>query len=291
MKAHIVKNVFPSCLSPAVVGLIWLVFGLAPIHAQETADFFKRNCANCHTIGGGRLIGPDLKNVGQRRDKEWLTRFMLNPKATIDSGDAYAQQLLNDYSGVLMPTTPDLTAERAEHVLKLIDTESALERSQFASAAAAIPDRPFTDQEVANGWELFVGFKSLKSGGAACISCHSTHGVSALGGGRLGPDLTGAWNKLQGRKGLAAWLSSPPTPTMQPIYKAHPLASEEILEMVAYLESIKDERAEASVARFNFFLLGLAGTAGGFVMFDYIWKRRFRGVRRPLIHGEEKRDE
>ena len=40
--------------------------------AQDTPDYFRQNCMNCHTIGGGRLTGPDLKDVAQRRDTEWL---------------------------------------------------------------------------------------------------------------------------------------------------------------------------------------------------------------------------
>ena len=53
---------------------------------QDSPDFFRQNCMNCHTIGGGRLTGPDLKDVSQRKDREWLIGFMMNPKAYIDSG-------------------------------------------------------------------------------------------------------------------------------------------------------------------------------------------------------------
>ncbi|MBI3409001.1 MAG: c-type cytochrome [Planctomycetes bacterium] len=292
MTVEVTRKVsFGGRLLVRLAGFACLTLDSMPLQAQETAEYFKRNCANCHTIGGGRLVGPDLKNVGQRKDKEWLTRFLLNPKAVMDSGDAYAGRLFQDSRGVLMPTAPDISAERADNLLVLIEAESKLERSQFAGALTAIPDRPFTEQEMEHGRLLFVGLKPLANGGAACLSCHSVQGASILGGGQLGPDLTAVWNKLQGRKGLAAWLSSPPTPTMQPVYKNHPLDSQEILELVAYLESAKDERETSSVARFNFFLLGLAGTAGGFVLFDFVWRRRFRAVRRDLVHaGEESED-
>ena len=33
---------------------------------------FKTKCAACHTIGGGKLVGPDLKEVTTRRDDAWL---------------------------------------------------------------------------------------------------------------------------------------------------------------------------------------------------------------------------
>ena len=35
-------------------------------HAQQASDFFQQNCTSCHTIGGGRLTGPDLKDVPRR---------------------------------------------------------------------------------------------------------------------------------------------------------------------------------------------------------------------------------
>jgi mono/diheme cytochrome c family protein len=38
--------------------------------AQEAADFFRQNCISCHTVGGGRLTGPDFKNVTQRKERE-----------------------------------------------------------------------------------------------------------------------------------------------------------------------------------------------------------------------------
>jgi hypothetical protein len=70
---------------------------------------------------------------------------------------------------------------------------------------------------------------------------------------------------------------------MQPIYKKHPLTDDEILHLIAFLEQAKEGREEATSARFNFFLLGLAGTGGAFALFDYLWRRRFRGVRRSLV--------
>jgi len=271
-----------------------LTLGRNQAFGQETADYFKRNCANCHTIGGGRLTGPDLKNVTESikargKDREWLARFLLNPKAMIDTGDVYAKQLLDEYRGVLMPVAPDLNAERAESILNLIDAESKLERSQFVGAGSAIREGSFTAEEIEKGREYFVGHLPLANGGASCLSCHNVQNLTSIGGGALGPDLTQVFNKLQGRKGMAAWLSSPPTPTMQPIYKNHALTNDEILHLIAYLEKAKEGHEEATSARFNFFLLGLAGTGGGFVLFDYLWRRRFRAVRRTLVHGNDEK--
>jgi len=284
---------FRRVSAPTPVALFvagWVTFGSGVVQGQEIEDYFKRTCANCHTIGGGKLTGPDLKNVTARgKDRDWLKRFMLNPKGMIDSGDSDARQLLEEYRGVLMPTTPDLTPERADSILTLIEAESKLERSQFVGAGSGIPDRPFTAEEIEKGRELFVGTTRFANGGAACLSCHTVQDVTAIGGGMLGPDLTLVFNKLQGRKGMAAWLSSPPTPTMQPIYKNHAFTDGEILQLVAFFEKAKEGRVETTTARFNFFLIGLAGTAGGFVLFDYLWRRRFRAVRSTLVHGTDEK--
>jgi mono/diheme cytochrome c family protein len=255
------------------------------LFAQETADFFKQSCASCHTIGGGRLTGPDLKDVTKRKDRDWLVSFILDPKAVIDSGDPYAARLLEEARGVVMPQVHGLTRERAERLLDLIEAESKLERSQFAGLK--ISDKPFTPAEVERGRELFLGLSRLSGGGPACVSCHSVRGSGGLGGGKLGPDLTTAYERMEGRKNLASWLLAPATPTMSPVYKKHPLKPEEVLPLVAYLEEADREGGEESPSTLVFFLLGLGGAVAGLVTLDVIWKGRFRAVRRPLVHGQQ----
>ena len=203
--------------------------------AQEAAAFFRQNCANCHTIGGGRLVGPDLKGVPGQRDRSWLIQFMQSPKAVIEGGDAYALRLRDEARGVIMPTVPGMTAERAGALLDLIAAESALESSQFKGLQ--IPDTPFTPEDVARGEALFAGIRRLQEGGPACLACHTTARLPALGGGRLGPDLSRVFERLHGRKGLASWLSAPATTTMRAVFSERPLRSEEILPLVAFLEA------------------------------------------------------
>ncbi len=151
-----------------------------PAFAQTPADDFRQNCSNCHTIGGGRLTGPDLKGVTTRQDSGWLTRFVMNPKAVIDGGDAYARKLVDEAGGAVMPTIQGMTPERAAALLALIETESAVDQSQFMGLR--ISDQPLTPQDVARGRDLFTGRATLKNGGPACVSCHGLHGLPGLGG-------------------------------------------------------------------------------------------------------------
>jgi len=273
----------------AIVGalLILLLRTGTAASAQDAAAFFKQNCASCHTIGGGRLTGPDLKDVGSRRDQTWLVQFLQGPKAMIDSGDPYAAKLQQDARGVVMPNIAGMNPQVAQALLDLIRGESKLPRSQFAGLQ--VSDRPLTALDVQRGREIFRGERPLSNGGPACNSCHTVKGLNMLGGGRLGPDLTRVFERLQGRKGLGAWLSSPASPTMVPVFKEHAIQPEEILSLIALFEdSAKQGGQDDTTSLLNFFLLGVGGMVLGLISLDTLWKQRFRGVRRGLVHKEDR---
>ena len=253
--------------------------------SEEAGDYFKRNCASCHTIGGGRLAGPDLKGAVGRRDAAWLAAFIVDPKAAIDAGDPYARKLLEDARGVVMPSVPGLARPLADKLVALIAYESKLEKSRFAGTV--VSDRPLTHADVVRGRAIFFGDEPLKNGGPACNSCHTSISAAGLGGGRLGPDLSAAFARLEGRKALAAWLMAPPAPTMAPIYKDRGPDGDEALALTAFL---KEEAAHgvdaAPTSALDFLLAGGAGAAVLLALMDALWRRRFRAVRRPLTTGE-----
>jgi mono/diheme cytochrome c family protein len=261
-----------------------------PAEAQDTPDYFRQNCISCHTIGGGRLTGPDLKDVTKRQTREWLSKYLMNPRVMIDSGDPYAKKLFEEARNLPMPTPSGITPERAEKLLDLIEAESLLEKSQFKGLQ--ISTAPFTDLDRARGRGIFRGTQRLAAGGTACISCHSLQGVAALGGGRLGPDLTNVYERLKGRAALSAWLLAPGTETMQPIFKNHPLTVEEIQSLVAFFESTTAEPpADSSRGQVTFLLSGLAGAIVGVFFLDAMWKGRFQSVRRTLVEANTGRGE
>ncbi len=256
--------------------------------SQEAVDFFRQNCISCHTIGGGRLTGPDLKDVSKRAEREWLTKFIVDPRGVVESGDRYANQLKEEARGVVMPPFPGMTPQRAQALLDLIDAESKLEKSQFQGVK--ISERPFTAEDVILGKKIFTGAVSLKNGGTSCIACHSVQGLGGFGGGGLAPDLTTVMERYGGRKTLSTWLTAPATPTMQSLFKEHPIDAEEVLPLVAYFQNTLQRNPEdPSTARLNFVLVGLGGTLLMLAMFDIIWNKRLKTVRRALVR--EKRME
>ncbi len=256
--------------------------------AQDTPDYFRQYCISCHTIGGGRLNGPDLKDVTKRQERAWLVNFMMDPRGVIDSGDPYARKIFEEAGENYMSAIYGMTRERAEKLLDLIEAESQLEESQFKGLQ--ISTAPFTDADRQRGKAIFLGTQPLEHGGPACISCHSMHDLSPLGGGRLGIDLTNVYERLEGRVKLSSWLVAPATETMLPVFEKHRLTEDEIHALVAYFESTAAERpSSASANQVAFFLLGLAGAAIFVFAFDTIWKRRFHAVRRPLVESLQAR--
>jgi mono/diheme cytochrome c family protein len=256
----------------------------APVAAQDAADFFRQNCVSCHTVGGGRLTGPDLKNVTQRKERDWLVEFLQSPGAMMDKGDAYALKLQQEARGVVMPNISGMTPDRARALLAMLDAESQLPKSQFAGMQ--ISDRPFTAYDIQQGRAIFLGDRRLANGGPACVSCHTVKATGALGGGRLGPDLTRVYERLQGRKMMAAWLFAPATPTMGSVFKRHAMKPEEILPIVAFAEdAARRGGQDDSPARLNFLLFGRGGAALALLAMDFAWKGRFRSVRRALVES------
>lgn len=65
--------------------------------------FAERGCTACHSIGKGKIAGPDLLGVTQRRDEEWLKKWLKSPDTMILT-DPIAKEML----GVYMVPMPNL---------------------------------------------------------------------------------------------------------------------------------------------------------------------------------------
>jgi mono/diheme cytochrome c family protein len=279
-----------TAICKLLVSTLWVLLLSFPLSGQtpEAVGFFRQNCVSCHTIGGGRLTGPDLKNVTQRKDRAWLVQFLQDPKAIIASGDPYALKLQQEARGVVMPTISGMTREQAEALLNMIEAESRLPKSQFAGSP--ISDRPFTAADLAEGRSLFWGTKRLRNGGPACASCHTVNGIGGMGGGQLGPDLSLVYERLNGRKGVGTWLLNPASPTMRPIFAKQPLQPDEIFSLLAVFEQAAPKgESDESAGSFNFLLLGMGGASIALVTLGAAWKGRFRGVRRSLVRRDGSR--
>ncbi|MDH3496381.1 MAG: cytochrome c [Gemmatimonadota bacterium] len=65
--------------------------------AQGAELFQQKACASCHRVGGGRLTGPDLEDVTERRAYNWIMAMITKPDSMLKV-DATARQLLMEYA-------------------------------------------------------------------------------------------------------------------------------------------------------------------------------------------------
>lgn len=86
------KLAFRSSLLLAAMLFISLFTVLAQGKGEAT---FKQTCAAFHSIGKGKLVGPDLVNVQDRHTEEWLLKFIKSSQTMVKSGDKYADSLLS----------------------------------------------------------------------------------------------------------------------------------------------------------------------------------------------------
>ena len=111
--------------------------GYTPIGDQPGQALFRRMCAPCHTIGGGRHIGPDLRGVADRRERGWLTDFIMDPARVLARGDPDAVALAAGYPGVRMPLMGLGETDAADVISYLRDRTARLGASTRTGAAAS----------------------------------------------------------------------------------------------------------------------------------------------------------
>jgi cytochrome c2 len=81
---------------------------------------FNTNCAACHKINK-RAVGPALKGVSDKYEKEWLYTWIKNSTAMVKSGDARAVAIYEEYNGSVMTSFPQLSNEDIDNILAYTD--------------------------------------------------------------------------------------------------------------------------------------------------------------------------
>ena len=269
-----------SIVALATIAGIWApaLANAAGTDAEAGKQIFQERCVACHTIGSGNLVGPDLKGVTARRPREWLEQWIAAPDAMLAKKDPIATELLHQFHDMPMPNLGLSTSDVNCHP-RLSGNCSRCARCAAVEAAGA----PAVQGNPEIGKELFTGVARFANGGPPCMACHSVGGIGALGGGQLGPDLTGVASRYGGAAGLDAFVAGTPTPTMKAVWSQHPLTTEERASVVAFLgqAGVSQRPAEAIWQLAGLAALGLVvllAVAG------FRWRNRLRnGVWRPMV--------
>ncbi len=95
-----------------------------PLVLDKGEYFFQSQCSACHTVGHGDKMGPDLSGVTTRRERAWLTRYIIMPDKVLAEGDPIAVRLFEKYQYARMPNLR-LSADEAAAVLSYIEGRSA----------------------------------------------------------------------------------------------------------------------------------------------------------------------
>lgn len=106
------------------------------IDKQPGQALFAKACASCHTIGGGDLVGPDIKDVVKRRDRAWLTRFLISPEKMRAEKDPLVLEISKKYPGVMMPNLGLMEGDVSD-LLQYIETRSIARDTKAPGAEAA----------------------------------------------------------------------------------------------------------------------------------------------------------
>ncbi len=141
------------------MAVFWVFVSAIGVHAQDGAQIFVSKCAQCHTIGRGDIVGPDLIGVVDERDPAWLTRWLLEPDRMLAERDELATQLLNEYKRVAMPNS-NLDEAEVESVIEYMRITSETVGSEAGLGlppSVEIDDRSFGGvQSVALAVFLFI---------------------------------------------------------------------------------------------------------------------------------------
>jgi len=263
------------------------------VRAQEPGEqVFNTTCFACHTIGGGRLVGPDLAGVHDKRSQEWLERFVKSSQSMINDGDVEAVALFEEFNQMPMPDAM-LTDEQVRQVLSYIETQSTSANASAGVATPAMPvepapQEPPSEEDIFTGQELFQGNIRLVNGGPACNACHDVRNDAVIGGGILATELTSVFSRMGGA-GVKAILGHAPFPVMQAAYQDQELTENEVTALVAFLEYADSEQYNQLPRDYGIglFLSGAVGAGFLFGIFGFVWRGRKRGSVNQAIYDRQ----
>ncbi|MEN8120456.1 MAG: c-type cytochrome [Bacteroidota bacterium] len=101
--------------------LLLLIYNVSDVFSQKSPKDNFITCNACHSIGGGKKIGPDLKGVTERRDEAWIIKFIQSSQTMINEGDVEAVKLFEEYNKIPMPDNA-LTDDEVKALLNYIET-------------------------------------------------------------------------------------------------------------------------------------------------------------------------
>jgi cytochrome c2 len=125
--------------------LFFIIFSLTTA-AQNQPPVEYTVCSACHTIGKGKLIGPDLKGVNDRHDEAWLISFIKSSQTMVKNGDPVAVKLFEENNKIPMPDN-NLTDDQIRGILTYIKNYDETAVTSTTTAEKPKSDVPASGQD------------------------------------------------------------------------------------------------------------------------------------------------
>ena len=164
------------------------------------------NCQGCHLLPGiesPTMRGPDLTNVGAKVSREWIYKWLKEPRTILDKDGNIT---VNGYETEEEPRMPKFRLTETE--LRALSAYLSVQR-----AKALTPYK--IDARVVAAWSKnpeLISQGELRFRQMFCSTCHSLAvtraGETKLIGGDIGPELTKVGSKVN-PNWLIAWLRDP----------------------------------------------------------------------------------
>jgi mono/diheme cytochrome c family protein len=164
------------------------------------------NCGGCHRLEGLErpvMLGPDLTNVGRKVSREWIYKWLKEPRTVTDANGNTTVDGVETTEEPRMPRFRLSDSEiRALSAYLSVQRVKPLEAVEFDPRLVALwSKRPdLIDQGELRFRQMF------------CSTCHALAvtraGETRLVGGDIGPELTKVGSKVK-PEWLAAWLRDP----------------------------------------------------------------------------------
>ncbi|MDH5655010.1 MAG: c-type cytochrome [Spirochaetia bacterium] len=187
--------------------------------------YMTKGCAACHNFGGGdSATGPDLKDVTQRRDADWLKKWLKDPPGMLAS-DPVAKEMAKKFPAGM----PNMNLSDQE-------IDELIGYFKWESAGGKTPEefKPLSDSEFESAKKIFFD---------RCSGCHGAKRWGATGPSLLpnshianAAELQGGGTRSKGTEALSAILENG-TPGGMPAWgKEGILDDDEINLMARYVQ-------------------------------------------------------